>query len=217
MTKTIFSRREMLKQGTAIAGAASLPAWCPRQAWAAKPQITVWIITYLNPKADEIIQSQFAELAKEANAAINVEMVPDAQATKKLKAAVTEGNPPDLAMFFDTDYFYYRSTEQLLEVTDLLDEMKKEPAELLPRAVEGVEEGGKAYGIPAMMNPWPIHWRKDLLEKAGLEYPKDIFEFSKFARRSRSLRISMVRAFAWARPEMASRISRTFSGCSAAG
>ena len=28
-----------------------------------------------------------------------------------------------------------------------------------------------------MMNPWPILWRKDLLEEAGLEYPKDIFEF----------------------------------------
>jgi multiple sugar transport system substrate-binding protein len=177
MTKKIFSRRDMLKQGTVIAGAASLPAWCPRQAWAAKPQMAVWIITYLNPKADEIIQGQFAEFAKEANAEINVEMVPDAQATKKLKAAVAEGNPPDLAMFFDTDYFYYRSTEELLDVTDLLDEMKKEPAELLPRAIEGVEEGGKAYGIPAMMNPWPIHWRKDLLEEAGLEYPKDIFEF----------------------------------------
>ncbi len=177
MTKTTFSRREILKQGAVIAGAASLSAWLPRQTWAAKPRMTVWIISYLNPKADEIIQRQFAEFAKQANAEVNVAMVPDAQATSRLQAAVGEGNPPDLAIFFDTDYFYYRSTGQLLEVTDLLDEMKKEPAELLPRAIAGVEEEGKAYGIPAMMNPSPIHWRKDLLEEAGLEYPKDIFEF----------------------------------------
>ena len=174
---TTSARRKILKQGAALAGAASLSAWLPRQSRAAKPRMTVWIITYLNPKADEIIQWQFAEFAKQANAEVDVVMVPDAQATKKLQAAVGEGNPPDLAMFFDTDYFYYRSTGLLLEVTGLLDEMKKEPAELLPRAIAGVEEDGKAYGIPAMMNPSPIHWRRDLLEKAGLEYPRDIFEF----------------------------------------
>ena len=177
MFKEASSRRELLKQGTVLTGVSSLSAWLPRRAWAAKPQMTAWIITYLNPKADDIIQSQFAEFAKQANADVNVEMVPDAQATKKLRAATDEGNPPDLAMFFDTDYYYYRSSGHLIEVTDLLDEMKKEPAELLPRAIEGVEENGKAYGIPGMMNPWPIHWRKDLLEEAGLEYPKDIFEF----------------------------------------
>jgi len=183
MTKTAFSRREILKQGAAIAGAASLSAWLPGRTWAAKPRMTVWIITYLNPKADEIIQAQFAEFAKQADAEVNVVMVPDAQATRKLQAAVGEGNPPDLAMFFDTDYFYYRSSGQLLEVTDLLDEMKKEPAQLLPRAIAGVEEEGKAYGIPAMMNPSPIHWRKDLLEQAGLGYPKDMFEFVEVCRR----------------------------------
>jgi multiple sugar transport system substrate-binding protein len=177
MAEKTSSRRELLKRGTALTGVASLSAWLPRRAWAAKPQMTAWIITFLNPKADDIIQSQFAEFAKQANAEVNVEMVPDAQATKKLRAAVDEGRPPDLAMFFDTDYFYHRSSGQLLEVTDLLTEMKKEPAELLPRAIDGVAEGGKAYGIPGMMNPWPIHWRKDLLEEAGLEYPKDIFEF----------------------------------------
>ena len=176
MTKATFSRRDVLKQGAVLAGAASLAAWWPRPARAAKPRITVWIITYLNPKADEIIQRQFGEFAGQANAEVDVVMVPDAQATRQLRAAVDAGKPPDLAMFFETDYFYYRSSGQLLEVTDLLAAMKQDPAELLPRAVEGVEEDGKAYGIPAMMNPSPMHWRKDLLEEAGLGYPKDIFE-----------------------------------------
>ena len=100
MTKKVSSRREMLKQGTVPTGAAFLSAWLPRQAGAAKPQMTAWIITYLNPKADDIIQTQFAEFAKQAHAEVNVEMVPDAQATKKLRAAADEGNLPDLAMFF---------------------------------------------------------------------------------------------------------------------
>ena len=113
MSREASSRRELLKQGTVLTGISCLSAWLPRRAWAAKPQMTAWIITYLNPKADDIIQSQFAEFAKQANADVNVEMVPDAQATKKLRAATDEGNPPDLAMFFDTDYFYYRSSGQL--------------------------------------------------------------------------------------------------------
>lgn len=166
-----------MKRGAALAGAVSLSSCLPRQTGAARPRITVWIITYLNPKADEISQQQFAEFAKQANAEVEVVMVPDAQATSKLRAAVGEGKPPDLAMFFDTDYFYYRSSGQLLDVTDLLDEMKKEPAELLPRAIAGIEEGGRAHGVPAMMNPSPMHWRRDLLEEAGLAYPKDIFQF----------------------------------------
>jgi multiple sugar transport system substrate-binding protein len=177
MPKTTSSRRELLKRASAAVGAAALPAWLPRHARAAKPRITVWIITYLNPKADEIIQRQLAEFAAQANAEVDVAMVPDAQATSRLQAAVAAGNPPDLAMLFDTDYFYYRSTGQLLEITDLLDEMKRDPAELLRRAIDGVEEDGKAHGVPGMMNPSPIHWRKDLLERAGLGYPRDMFEF----------------------------------------
>src|SRR5512145_3314168 len=168
MPKTTSSRREILKRASAAVAAAALPAWLPRQGRAAKPRITVWIITYLNPKADEIIQRQLSEFADRANAEVDVAMVPDAQATSRLQAAVAAGNPPDLAMFFDTDYFYYRSTGQLLEITDLLEEMKNDRAELLRRAIDGVEEDGTAHGVPGMMNPSPIHWRKDLLEKAGL-------------------------------------------------
>lgn len=183
MTKSPVSRRALLKHGAALAGAASLSACLPRQTVAARPRITVWIITYLNPKADEISQQQFAEFAKQANAEVEVVMVPDALAMSKLRAAVSEGKPPDLAMFFDTDYFYYRSSKQLLDVTDLLDEMKKDPSELLPRAIAGVEEDGRAHGVPAMMNPSPMHWRRDLLEDAGLAYPKDIVQFVEVCRK----------------------------------
>lgn len=177
MKTSPVSRRALLKRGAALAGAATLSACWPRPAGTDRPRLTVWIITYLNPRADEISQQQFAEFAAQANADVDVVMVPDAQATSRLRTAVSEGNPPDLAMFFDTDYFYYRSSGQLLDVTDLLDEMKKEPAQLLPRAISGVEESGRAHGVPAMMNPSPMHWRRDLLEEAGLAYPKDMFQF----------------------------------------
>ncbi|HEU5283618.1 MAG TPA: extracellular solute-binding protein [Burkholderiales bacterium] len=176
MPQTTSSRRELLKRASAAVGVAALPVWLPRRSSAARPRITVWIITFLNPKADEIIQQQLSEFAAQVNADVHVAMVPDAQATSKLRAAVSEGSPPDVAMFFDTDYFTYRSAGLLLEISDLLDEMKRDPAELLRRAVEGVEEDGKAHGIPGMMNPSPIHWRKDLLERAGLDYPRSMFE-----------------------------------------
>ncbi|HWP49341.1 MAG TPA: sugar ABC transporter substrate-binding protein [Candidatus Limnocylindrales bacterium] len=176
MTEKTFTRREVLKQGAAAVGAAAFSAWTPRKTWA-KPQITVWTIGFFNPKADEIIQQQFAEFAKKANADVNVVIVPGPQITRKLQTAVEGGAPPDLSMIYDSDTQYYRSIGQLLEVTDLVNEMKKEPEGLFPAALDTVEYEGKAFGVPLTISPWPLHWRKDLFEQAKLEYPKDIFEF----------------------------------------
>ena len=127
MSREASSRRELLKQGTVLTGISwslSLVASSSLGRQTSNDGVDNYVSQ--PPKADDIIQSQFAEFAKQAHADVHVEMVPDAQATKKLRAATDEGNPPDLAMFFDTDYFYYRSSGQLLEVTDLLNEMKKE-------------------------------------------------------------------------------------------
>jgi multiple sugar transport system substrate-binding protein len=164
-------------QGAALAAAATMPNWLARPARAARPRIAVWIISFLNPKADEIIQAQFAQFARETGAEVEVVMVPDARATRRLQDAVAQGRPPDVAMLFDTDYVAYRASGDLLDATDVLDAMKAYPDELIPRAIAGVEKDGRAHGVPGMMNPSPIHWRKDLLEHAGLAYPKDIFEF----------------------------------------
>ncbi|RMF89354.1 MAG: sugar ABC transporter substrate-binding protein [Nitrospinota bacterium] len=177
MSRKNMTRREMLQRVAVLTGAATVPTWLSRSAWAAKPRMTVWTIGFFNPKADAIIREQFAAFARQAKAEVNVVIVPGPQITRKLQTAVEGGAPPDLSMLYDADTQYYRSIGQLLEVTDLLSEMKKEPEGLFPPALVAVEHDGKAYGLPLALNPWPMHWRKDLLEKAGLDYPKDIFEF----------------------------------------
>jgi len=179
MASKKITRREFVKRSAALAGAAAVPAWLtPRRAWAAKPRINVWTIGFFNPKADASIRSLFQEFAGKAGVEVNHVVVPGPQITRKLQTAVEGGAPPDIAVLYDADTQYYRGINKLVKVADLFNEMKKEPEGIFSAAVNAVEYKGEAFGIPLACNPWPVHWRKDLLEKHKLDYPKDIFEFA---------------------------------------
>ena len=55
--------------------------------------------------------------------------------------------------------------------------MRKEPKGIFEATLTAVRVKGRCLGVPLAVNPWPVHARLDLLEKAKVDYPKTWDEF----------------------------------------
>ena len=66
---------------------------------------------------------------------------------------------------------------QLVEVTEVWNDLKKKGGEVYPAGEATIMWQSKAWSIPLAINPWPVHARKDLLDKASLKYPTNWDEF----------------------------------------
>ena len=60
-----------------------------------------------------------------------------------------------------------RAQKALLDITDVMGEMKKVPGGVNPAVVGLTEEGGRNFAVPMGLNPVVMHARMDLLEQAG--------------------------------------------------
>ncbi|HWT80259.1 MAG TPA: extracellular solute-binding protein, partial [Candidatus Methylomirabilis sp.] len=126
---------------------------------------------------DKKLGAMFQDYGKANGVEIDFIITPSAQLPQKLAAAIQGKNPPDICYQYDSDTQYYRGQNQLVEVTDVWNDLKKKGGEVYPAAEATVMWESKAWSIPFGINPWPVHARKDLLEKAGLKYPANWDEF----------------------------------------
>ncbi len=62
-------------------------------------------------------------------------------------------------------------------MTDTVERMRKEPKGVFEATLTATRVGGRFLGVPLAVNPWPMHTRLDLLEKAKVDYPKTWDEF----------------------------------------
>ena len=60
---------------------------------------------------------------------------------------------------------------------ETVEKMRKEPKGIFEATLTAVRVNGRYLGVPLAVNPWPVHTRLDLLEKAKVEYPKTWDEF----------------------------------------
>jgi len=183
-----MSRRSMLKLTTALAvttaGGSLLSAFKGSStASAAAPavvggkKLTIWFGQSFLEAMDKRLGSMFQDYGKERGVEIDFIITPSAQLPQRLAAAIQGKNPPDICYQYDSDTQYYRGQNQLVEVTDVWTDLKKKGGEVYPAAEATISWDSKAWSIPFGINPWPVHARKDLLDKAGLKYPATWDEF----------------------------------------
>ncbi|MCL4371687.1 MAG: sugar ABC transporter substrate-binding protein [Chloroflexi bacterium] len=151
----------------AQAAATSAPAVVKGQ------KLTIWMGQSFLESLDKQLGSMFGDYGKTKGIEVDYQIVPSAQLPQKLAAAIQGKNPPDIAYLYDSDTQYYRSQNQLVDVTEVWDGLKKKGGEVYAPAADTSNWQGKAWSIPVVINPWPIHARKDLLDKAGLKYPEN--------------------------------------------
>src|SRR5262249_13859093 len=137
----------------------------------------------------ELQKQQVYEFAKQAglkDTDVEYAVVANEQFQAKLAAAIEAGNPPDVTRLYESNVQYYAANGHLLDMTDLVDKMRREPKGIFESAMTSILYKGRAMGVPLAVNPWPVHARLDLLEQAHLEYPKTWDEFIETSKKIQS-------------------------------
>ena len=156
---------------TAPAAAAPAAAASSAPAVAKGQKLTIWMGQSFLESLDKQFGTLFQDYGKTKGIEVDYQIVPSAQLPQKLAAAIQGKNPPDISYLYDSDTMYYMGQNQLVDVTDVWDGLKKKGGDVYAPAADTIAWQNKAWSIPVAINPWPVHARKDLLDKAGLKYP----------------------------------------------
>lgn len=183
LNKNKVTRRKFMKTsvGAAASAYAGIQIMTPRRAHAAREQkLVYWHLSAYTPLADDSVREHFEEFRKQAGLkekeaafvkVANKDLVP------KLAAALETGTPPDVVRLYESYVQLYRAQGHLLDVTDIVETMKQAKGGLFESSLLAVSHEDKFYGVPYALNPWPMHARVDVLEEAGLEYPRTWDDF----------------------------------------
>lgn len=172
---TRISRRRVLQGGAAALLAAPMIFTASKVRAVRKEKIVYWHLPNFTPRADAIQKEHVFAFAKQAGLKddeVQFTVVSNEQFISKIAAALETGTPPDVARLYESFVQLYRSQGHLHQMDGVVEEMRKQPGGLFESSLEAVRHGGHYWGAPLAVNPWPMHGRIDLLEKAKLEYPK---------------------------------------------
>src|SRR5262249_31935044 len=190
MAEGRLTRRSVLKVAGGAAAVAGSPWWLVRASHAQRAKkLVFWHQPNFTPLAHELQKQQVYEFAKQAglkDSDVEYAVVAGEQFQAKLAAAIEAGNPPDVTRLYESNVQYYAAGGHLLDLTDLVDKMRREPKGIFESAMSSVVYKGRAMGVPLAVNPWPVHTRMDLLEQAKLEYPKTWDEFIETSKKIQS-------------------------------
>ncbi len=176
MTGKSFSRRDAIKTGAAVSAFAGVTILASRKTLAQRAQkLIYWHLPTFAPVADDAVREYFEEFRKaaglsESEAAFvptsNSDLVP------RLSAALETNTPPDVVRLYESYVQLYRSQGHMMDVSDVVARMQGQQGGLFDPCLTAVGYGGKFWGVPFAINPWPMHVRVDILEEHGLDYPR---------------------------------------------
>ena len=168
------TRRTLLKAagGAAAFAATTANVLTSRKACAAvrDQKLVFWLQPNFNPTADRILEDQTRAFAKQAglkDSELQILKVPGGEIPTRMAAALEVGAPPDVTRLEEGYVARMRAQTALLDITDVMADMKKVPGGVNPSVVSLTEEGGRNYAVPMGLNPVVMHARMDLLEQAG--------------------------------------------------
>jgi multiple sugar transport system substrate-binding protein len=181
MADVRVSRRQILKAAAATGIATTSPWWLVNKSHAQRAKkLIFWQLPNFTPIADSLQKEQVYEFAKSAglkDEEVEFSVVGNDVWIQKLSAAIEAGNPPDVMRLFESNVQFFGSQGHLVDMTDTVERMRKEPKGIFEATLTAVRVNGRFMGVPLAVNPWPMHARLDLLEKAKVDYPKTWDEF----------------------------------------
>jgi multiple sugar transport system substrate-binding protein len=136
-----------------------------------------------------IYQRLAARFSEQNNVTVDVTVVPFADFATGVDAGLLSGTAPDV---FRVDYptmGLYAGTEQLLDVTDALDELVSDTRSAF---MDAVSTGDRYYGVPQHVDTSALVYRPDLLREAGItavpDRPEDAWSWEEFGEVANKLR-----------------------------
>jgi N,N'-diacetylchitobiose transport system substrate-binding protein len=129
--------------------------------------ISVWIMDPGSPKIQGVVQQYGKDFeAAHPGTKVDIQFVPWAQAHDKFVTAIAGGKVPDVAEMGTT------WTPEFADQGGLVEQGKIGEGEYVSSLVDAATLNGKVYGKPWYAGARALVYRKDLLEKAGVEPPK---------------------------------------------
>jgi hypothetical protein len=191
MPATRHSRRTLMRSLAILGGAAAVPlAACgqetsggPAAAPSAAPtaaagagtgagasatltpgKMSVWFSANWNTVTDEAVGSIFADWGKQNNTEVEWQSIPGSpQILANESAALAAGQPPEID---NNNGIYWYSQGERADLTALVTKVKDKAGGMPNVAVAGTTAtDGKNFAAPYAIDPWPAHWRKDLIGK----------------------------------------------------
>jgi multiple sugar transport system substrate-binding protein len=176
MGDTTITRRRALQVGAGTAAFATFNIISPRKTLARDKKLVFWLQPNFNPTADDLLLEQTMDFVKSAGLAesdIDILKVPGGEIAKQMAAALEAGAPPDVTRINESNMVRWRSNGHLLDVTDIVEKMRKVEGGINESVMTLPEADGKYYGAPMGLNPQAGHVRMDILEAAGVsEFPE---------------------------------------------
>jgi multiple sugar transport system substrate-binding protein len=167
-----FTRRTILKAGVAAATfATTTNVFTPRKTSAVRDQkLVFWLQPNFNATADKILEEQIRAFAKQAglkDQEVQILKVPGGEISMRMTAALEVGAPPDITRTSEFLLPRWKSQGHLLDITDIMNEMRKAPGGINPSVIPLTEDNGRHYAVPMGLSPIVFYARMDLLETAG--------------------------------------------------
>ncbi|MDP8923332.1 MAG: ABC transporter substrate-binding protein [Chloroflexota bacterium] len=145
---------------------------------AAGSTVVVWQPLDYLPQVTALMNERFQAISKEKGFNLTFEELPSGSAsTDRFNAAVQAGTPPDIYRLFDYQNQYWRIQGQTVDVTEIVAPTVSQQGGYWQPVEQTLTFDGKWWAAPMAVNAWPFHVRQDLLDQAGLKYPKDWDEF----------------------------------------
>ncbi len=169
-TRAGWSRRDILKTGTALgAGLAAAPLF-GRSAFAADDALQFWNFYAPGGTQPQAQIDWWMKMASDWNAnndkKVELQNIVDYMNGNKLSTAFASGQGPDLFLISPGDFLRYYNGGALLDLTSFIDpEVQKD----FPDAVMGTRKvDGKIYGVPMEVEPMAFYYSVKAFEDARL-------------------------------------------------
>ena len=182
-----FSRRAMLKGGTAFAAAAALSgealtnwakAWAQASPW--KPEAGAKLNLLRWKRFVEAEDAAFMKMVNAFKAATGVEITVTNESFEDVqpKASVAANTGSGLDMVWGLYSLPHLFPQKCLDVSDVADYLGKKYGGWTPSAEAYGKSGGKWIGLPVATTGGLMNYRISSMEKAGFkEFPKDTAAF----------------------------------------
>ena len=131
--------------------------------------ISVWIMDPGSPKIQGVVKQYGTDFeAAHPGTKVDIQFVPWAQAHDKFVTAIAGGKVPDVAEMGTT------WTPEFADQGGLVEQPKISKGDYVSSLVDAATLDGKVYGKPWYAGARALIYRKDMLEKAGVQAAQDV-------------------------------------------
>ncbi|WP_223592529.1 ABC transporter substrate-binding protein [Neobacillus bataviensis] len=133
----------------------------------------------------ESIKALLPEFEKETGIKVKVDSYFEDQLTQKTAVEFASNSKNiDVVMFRPLqDGKMFHKSGYFADMTDYVGKEKGYTDDFIPSSLGSVKDGEKVFGLPLVTETEVLYYRKDLLEKAGIEVPKTLDELEVAAKK----------------------------------